>query len=74
MMSIVVRDMPLEEFIREANLEETIGPIFDPTGFRNDMGKIAMYKNLAQALLEFKKAVLKEAPNAGLDQGNSGEV
>ena len=54
--------LPLQEFVNQANYEESIGPVLDPTQFRKNMEQLSLIKRLAQAALVYQKAVKEILP------------
>lgn len=55
----IVVDMPLMDFIIEIIHAETIGPLANPTLYRQAACNLAKIKSLAEALLPFQTQVLK---------------
>ena len=53
----IVRDLPLNEFLEAITKAETVGPILEPTLYRQSYRKVENVKKLAIALREFQKAV-----------------
>ena len=51
--------MPLNEFIVQIDRAETLGPILDPTKWVEMNKNIAQLKELAKALMLFKRAIDK---------------
>lgn len=56
-MARVVRGIPLREFIQVIESAETVGPIMDPTLYRQASSKMSQIKCLALSLLAFQKEV-----------------
>ncbi len=60
----LVKDFPLLEFINAANRVESLGPLLDPTLYRAAADKLSDVKALAEALLPFKKEVVRQLNKA----------
>jgi len=58
-ISQMVAILPLEEFIAAINTAETLGPILDPTLFRNAQGNLATINAIAVEALRFQNALKK---------------
>lgn len=55
----IVADMQLEEFINAIGHAETVGPVLNPSLYLQTSQTVAHLKDMAWALLEFKRVVLK---------------
>jgi len=49
MLSSLMARLPLKEFLEDINRAETVGPIVDPTLYRDGAEKLHQVKSLAQA-------------------------
>ena len=56
-VACIVSDMPLEEFINAIEHAETVGPILNPTLYLQTADTVGHLKDMAWALLEFKRVV-----------------
>jgi len=66
-LASIVKDMQLAAFINQANLAETLGPILDPTLYREAGSQLNDVKELAESLLPFQieiKRQLRKAEDA----------
>jgi hypothetical protein len=57
----IVKDMPLGDFIQAIDQADTFGPVLDPTLWRKSHRNMNRWRNLAEALLPFKRAVLESS-------------
>lgn len=55
-----VNDLDLVAFLERISLAETLGPIVDPTLYREAAGKLSDVKSLAQALRPFQREVKRQ--------------
>ena len=53
----VVRDMPLDEFMLAISRAHSLGPIVDPTLYRDGVANMTKIEDLARGLLEFQRVV-----------------
>lgn len=51
--------LPLGPFINSANRAETLGPVLDPTLYKEGGQKLAKIKRLAEILLDAKTKILE---------------
>jgi len=56
-MAQVARDMPLGEFVRAIERAEALGPLLDPTLYRQASFNMGQVKRLALGLLAFQESV-----------------
>ncbi len=61
----LVKDMPLTGFINQANLAESIGPIVDPTLYREAGAQLNDVKALAESLLPFQNEIKRQLRKIG---------
>ena len=62
MFAQLLLPMDLSKFVEQINYEESIGPILDPTRFRENMSEMQQLKQLARAALDYQNAVKKILP------------
>ena len=62
----LVRDFELEAFLNRISMAETIGPIVDPTLYRDAMHNLDLVKDLAESLLPFARAARRVAAQDGM--------
>ncbi len=60
----LVKDMLLADFINQANLAESIGPILDPTLYRKAGAQLNEVKALAESLLPFQNEIKRQLRKA----------
>lgn len=60
----LLREMPLEDFIEWIEKAEAVGPIVNPTLYRESRGNIELVKKLAEKLLAVKISIPKERISA----------
>ncbi len=53
-LAVLIKQMPLKEFIEAADRAETIGPFTDPTLYLKARGRLAKIKQLAYRLKDFQ--------------------
>jgi len=63
-LASIVKDMQLAAFINQANLAETIGPILDPTLYREAGQRLNDVKALAESLLAFQNEIKRQLKKA----------
>jgi len=63
-LASIVTDMKLVAFINQANLAETIGPILDPTLYREAGQQLNDVKALAESLLPFQNEIKRQLKKA----------
>ena len=62
----LVKDMPLVDFINQANLAESLGPILHPTLYREAGAQLNDVKALAESLLPFQNEIKRQLRKAGI--------
>ncbi len=63
-LASIVADMQLVAFINQANLAETLGPILDPTLYREAGQELNDVKALAESLLPFQNEIKRQLRKA----------
>ena len=70
-MAQLIIPLRLKEFVDQANYEEAIGPMLDPTRFRNNMEQLELVKNLAKAALRYQNELKEILPKETLEVINT---
>lgn len=63
----VVDQLNLDGFIARINTAEAVGPVFNPTLYMKASDKLGKIKDLAEALLQFKREIDKQKREEGID-------
>jgi len=63
-LASIVKDMQLVGFINQANLAESIGPILDPTLYREARQQLNDVKALGESLLPFQNEIKRQLKKA----------
>jgi len=66
-LAAVVADMPLADFLATISRAESLGPIMDPTAFRDGMQNLEDARQLAEGAMKFQRAA-KEVRAAALNR------
>jgi len=56
----IARDLDLDEFLARIDRAETLGPITDPTLYRDASGKLSFVRDLARSLKPFVAEVRRQ--------------
>lgn len=59
-LGALVRRMPLDAFVNRASEAQTLGPIIDPTLYREAADKLSDVKALAKSLMPFQKEMERQ--------------
>lgn len=66
LLAQLIIPLRLKEFVDQANYEEAIGPMLDPTRFRSNMEQLELVKNLAKAALRYQDELKEILPEETL--------
>lgn len=72
MLAGLLEDEPIAEMLRDLDRVDTIGPILDPTGYREGMRNVQEQRELLSALREVQEIVLRHRVSHDASRGGTG--
>ena len=55
----IVKDLPIDEFLRKINICESVSPLIDPTLYMKGADKLTFIKRIAESARDFQRNIIK---------------